>query len=69
MFTKIPLIHFETFLNGTDEDRKKVSLEIGDACQNVRFFYLSNHGISSKLIQRVYQQAERFFFLNQLKKK
>jgi hypothetical protein len=38
MFTQIPLINFGPFLNGTDEDRKKVSLEMGDACQNVVFF-------------------------------
>ena len=25
------------------------------------FFYLSNHGIASKLIERVYEQAKRFF--------
>ena len=61
MFREIPLIDFDPFLNGTDEDRQKVSLKIGDACRNVGFFYLSNHGIPSSLIDRVYQQAERFF--------
>jgi isopenicillin N synthase-like dioxygenase len=61
MFTQIPLIDFDPFLNGTDEDRRRVSLEIGDACRNVGFFYLSNHGISSSIIQNVYQQAKHFF--------
>jgi isopenicillin N synthase-like dioxygenase len=61
MFRQIPLIDFGSFLNGTDEDRQKVSSQIGDACRNVGFFYLSNHGIPSSLIDRVYQQAERFF--------
>ena len=43
MFRNIPLIDFDPFLNGTDEDRQKVSSKIGDACRNVGFFYLSNY--------------------------
>ncbi len=35
--------------------------QIGDPCENVEFFYLSNHGIDLLLIDRVYQQTERFF--------
>ena len=61
MFTQIPLIDFGPFLHGNDEDRQRVSSKIGDACRNVGFFYLSNHGISSELIERVYDQAKRFF--------
>jgi isopenicillin N synthase-like dioxygenase len=61
MFTQIPLIDFGPFLHGNNEDRQRVSAEIGDACRNVGFFYLSNHGISSVLIERVYDQAKRFF--------
>ncbi|CAF2042682.1 unnamed protein product [Rotaria magnacalcarata] len=61
MSLDIPVIDFYPFLNGTDEDREKVSLEIGKACRNVGFFYLSNHDIPSSLIERVYQQAEHFF--------
>jgi len=45
MFTQIPLIDFDPFLNG----REEVALEIGDACRNVGFFYLSNHGVSQDL--------------------
>ena len=61
MFSEIPLIDFGPFLNGTDEDRQRVSNEIGDACRNVGFFYLSNHGIPSITIENVYKQAKRFF--------
>ena len=61
MFTQIPLIDFGPFINGNDEDRQKVSSEIGEACRNVGFFYLLNHGVLSSLTKRVYQQAERYF--------
>ena len=38
MFIQIPLINFGPFLNGTDDDRQRVSAEIGDAYRNVVFF-------------------------------
>lgn len=59
-----PVINFSSFLNGNEEERRKVAKEIVDACENVEFFYLSNHGIDSKLIENVYQQARRFFAQN-----
>lgn len=61
MSEEIPIIDFGSFINGTDEDRKKISLEIGNACKDIGFFYISNHGISKTLIENVFQQAERFF--------
>lgn len=61
MVEEIPLIDFDPFLNGTDEDRKRVSIKIGDACRDIGFFYLINHGMPSSNIEQVYQQAERFF--------
>ena len=61
VFKEIPLIDFAPFLNGTDEDRQKVSSQIGHACRNVGFFYLSNHGVPLLVIERVYEQATRFF--------
>ena len=61
MFKDIPLVNFAPFLNGTDEDRQKVSSQIGNACRNVGFFYLSNHGVPLSVIERVYEQAKQFF--------
>lgn len=57
----IPIIDFDLFLNGTDEDQKRISLEIHDACTKTGFFYLFNHGIDQNLIENVYHQSERFF--------
>jgi isopenicillin N synthase-like dioxygenase len=61
MFSQIPLVDFGPFLNGTAEDRQRVAARIGDACRDVGFFYLSNHGVPSSLVDRVYDQARRFF--------
>jgi len=53
MFTRIPLIEVGPFLNGRDEDRQRILREIGDAWRNVRIFYLSNHAVSSSLIDNL----------------
>ena len=60
-FTQIPLIDFGPFLNGTTVDQQRVADEIGDACRNVGFFYLINHGVSQSLLDRVFAQSKRFF--------
>ena len=38
-----------------------MSSQIGNACRNVGFFYLSNHGVPLSVIERLYQQGKRFF--------
>ncbi|CAF1035011.1 unnamed protein product [Didymodactylos carnosus] len=62
-FSEIPLVDFGRFLNGNDKDKVEIAEQIGSACRNVGFFYIKNHGISSDLISRVYEQARRFFSL------
>ena len=61
MKNDIPVIDFGPFLNGNIDDRRRISSEIGDACRDVGFFYLSNHGISPRVIDAVYDQAKHFF--------
>src|SRR5438034_123611 len=60
---QIPAIDFRAFLRGTAADRKKVAIQIGEACRNIGFFYLINHGIAEELIARGFAEAKRFFAL------
>ena len=46
----IPVIDAGPLRSGTLADAKQVAMEIRQAAQEVGFFYLSNHGISSKVI-------------------
>ncbi len=59
----IPLIDFGPFRHGDAAARRQVALKIGEACRNIGFFYVTNHGIPEALIQRTLGEAKRFFAL------
>ena len=46
---QIPVIDFGPFLNGSAAERKAVARQIGEACRNIGFFYLINHGVPPAL--------------------
>ena len=58
---KIPVIDFGPFLTGNLATRQSVAREIGEACCNIGFFYLSNHGVEPALLERTFAEAKRFF--------
>ncbi|HQT64235.1 MAG: hypothetical protein B7Z75_08850 [Acidocella sp. 20-57-95] len=59
----IPLIDFGPFLHGTPAERDATARQIGEACRQIGFFYIINHGIPAQLIADTYAQAKRFFAL------
>lgn len=59
----VPLIDFGDFLSGDEEARKATALKLGEACRNIGFFYLTNHGVPASLIERTLDEAKRFFAL------
>ncbi len=59
----IPLIDFGAFLTGGPAERRDVALAMGEACRNIGFFYVTNHGVPEALIQRTLAEAKRFFAL------
>jgi isopenicillin N synthase-like dioxygenase len=61
--TEIPVIDIGPFLRGTPADRADVARKIGDACRNIGFFYIINHGVPASLIAETYAQSKRFFAL------
>ena len=42
---QIPLIDFGPFLEGSASGKAKVAGQIGEACREVGFLYLVNHGV------------------------
>jgi isopenicillin N synthase-like dioxygenase len=59
----IPLIDFGAFRAGDAAARRQVARRIGEACRNIGFFYVANHGVADDLIQRTLAEAKRFFAL------
>ena len=62
---KIPVIDIEPLIeeNPTKNATDKVASEIGDACKNVGFFYVINHGISEAHFHDVFSVIKTFFEL------
>jgi isopenicillin N synthase-like dioxygenase len=60
-FTQIPVIDFAPMLTDRHPDQARVVADIGDACINVGFFYLANHGVPATLRAKAFAAATRFF--------
>jgi isopenicillin N synthase-like dioxygenase len=60
---RIPLIDFAPFLAGEAVGKQRVTGAIRDACEQVGFLYLANHGVPQAKIDAVFEAAQRFFAL------
>lgn len=58
---EIPVIDFAPFLAGPAAEKRRVAGEIGQACEEVGFFYLTGHGVDQDRVDRVFAEARRFF--------
>ncbi|HKY94264.1 MAG TPA: 2-oxoglutarate and iron-dependent oxygenase domain-containing protein [Kiloniellales bacterium] len=59
----IPLIDFGPFRSGSEAARKAVALQLGEACRNIGFFYVVNHGVPDASVAAALDYAKRFFAL------
>jgi isopenicillin N synthase-like dioxygenase len=57
----IPVIDIAPLLSGTSEQASAIAAELGRACRDVGFFYISGHGISPELMARVFDTSRTFF--------
>lgn len=55
----IPIIDISYLSN--NYEKNQASIEIGKACREIGFFYVTNHGISNSHIQSVFDEAKKFF--------
>ncbi|KAI6140637.1 hypothetical protein BKA82DRAFT_4210903 [Pisolithus tinctorius] len=60
-FDSIPIIDIGHA--STPEERAALARQIRDACMNVGFFYISNHGIPQETIGKVFSAVEAYFSL------
>lgn len=59
----IPRLDLNDYLNGSSEQKKKFSDNIGSAFNDTGFVTITNHGLSQDLINKLYQEVQNFFTL------
>lgn len=59
----IPRLDLNTYINGTDDERKQFSNDIGKAFNETGFVTITNHGLSKELIDKLYEQVKALFAL------
>jgi isopenicillin N synthase-like dioxygenase len=59
----IPRLDLNTYVNGTAEQRKQFSDDIGKAFNETGFVTITNHGLSKQLINDLYSQVKELFTL------
>jgi len=62
-FQQIPVIDFTNASSSDPALRRALAAELKDACTNVGFFYIKNHGIPSDVISATVDAAQSFFSL------
>ncbi len=62
-FEEIPVIDVAGLVRRDPAAEVAAALAIGDACRDIGFFYVTDHGIPQPLIDAVFAEAARFFAL------
>ena len=57
----IPVIDIAPLVDGSPEQAQAVARELGRACREVGFFYVTGHGVPSALTARVFGSSTAFF--------
>lgn len=68
----VPVIDISSLQDGsvlTSARRQKCIAQIGEACREVGFFYIYNHGVSTKLQRRLENVTKEFFALPRAQKR
>lgn len=64
----IPTLDLGSYINGTPQERKKFSDELGRAFNDSGFVTITNHGLSQELIDQLYEQIKAAFSLSSAQK-
>ncbi|KAI0345572.1 Clavaminate synthase-like protein [Trametopsis cervina] len=67
-FSEIPIIDLSLLSNTHSNAQQHLSTAIRDACINVGFFYVKNHGIPERVVDNAFLATQEFFSLPDEKK-
>ncbi|OAX38440.1 Clavaminate synthase-like protein [Rhizopogon vinicolor AM-OR11-026] len=62
-FQDIPVIDLSSATSPNESERKALAQQIRDACMNVGFFYVKNHGIPPECIDDVLEVSKEYYSL------
>ncbi|KAK9097375.1 hypothetical protein Sjap_022872 [Stephania japonica] len=65
----IPTIDFSLLVSTSTQQRSLCVQQLGDACREWGFFYVTNHGIPQKVIEGILEACSSFFNLSEEEKK
>lgn len=68
MLDRIPLIDFSPFVAGDAAGKRRVAGDIRQACTEVGFLYLGNHGVPQAKLDAMFAAARQFFALPEARK-
>ncbi len=60
-FEEVPQIDIAPLLRGSAEARRRVGNAVHDACRDVGFFYIRNHGIAQATVDDLFREMARFY--------
>jgi len=61
-FVQVPLIDLHPFFE-SEEGKRKVAEQIGEACEKIGFFVIVNHRVQTSAVEAVWDSCKRFFDL------
>ena len=64
----VPVIDLKGDVQTSADDRSAIAAQIRDACRNIGFFYVVNHGVPEALVQAQFDWTARFFDLTTAEK-
>ena len=67
-FTEIPMVDFSAMRGDDSNAKQMLAKSIYRACTGVGFFYIKNHGISKKTIDRLFKTSREFFAMDEARK-
>ncbi|KAG2101501.1 hypothetical protein BD769DRAFT_1676771 [Suillus cothurnatus] len=62
-FQDIPVIDISCAMNSVENEKKALAYQIRDACMNMGFFYVKNHGIPPKYMDNILEVNKEYFKL------
>ena len=68
MSQRLPVIDISPMLAGSEAGRRRVAEEIGAACRDLGFFYVSGHAITQPTLDQLAAASHRFFALPEAEK-